>query len=254
VRRPADLALVAATTLTACGLAACGAAAPHSGASIAARVAKHAGTRIAGDADSEVGQSFALSHRAAGAPEAPSPSRIKGAASATTHISRGAKSDAEVRRELREMDAFNKTADRQLRAEATGASLAADGTAEPPEGTPDAVAHVLAAGNVIARFPYVYGGGHGSFVDSAYDCSGSVSYALAAGGMLGAPETSGELAHWGVPGPGRWITVFANAGHTFMYVAGLRFDTSGRSGAYGSRWQTGPRGLSGFTERHWPGL
>ena len=75
--------------------------------------------------------------------------------------------------------------------------------------------------NEIADFPYVFGGGHASFVDNAYDCSGSVSYALAAGGLLSAPETSGDLESWGAAGPGRYITVYANAGHTFMYVNGI---------------------------------
>ena len=99
-----------------------------------------------------------------------------------------------------------------------------------------------------------FGGGHGSFVDSAYDCSGSVSYALAAGGLLSAPVTSGELERWGAPGPGRYITVFANAGHTYMYVDGVRYDTSGRSGIYASRWQVAARDNGGFVARHWPGL
>jgi hypothetical protein len=95
---------------------------------------------------------------------------------------------------------------------------------------------VIAGANAIANFPYVYGGGHASFVDNAYDCSGSVSYALAAGGLLSAPETSGQLESWGAPGPGKWITVYANAGHTYMYVniggAWMLYDTAGRSGVY----------------------
>jgi hypothetical protein len=113
---------------------------------------------------------------------------------------------------------------------------------------------VIAAGNSIANFPYRWGGGHASFVDNAYDCSGSVSYALAAAGLLGAPVTSGELMQWGVPGPGKWISVYANDGHTYMYVAGLRFDTSGRAGPFGSRWQAAARSNAGFAARHWPGL
>ena len=100
------------------------------------------------------------------------------------------------------------------------------------------IAQVIAGGNAIADFPYVYGGGHGSFIARAYDCSGSVSYALAAAGLIGAPETSGQLEHWGVPGPGRYLTVFANAGHTFMVVDGVWFDTAGRAGPYTTRWLT----------------
>jgi hypothetical protein len=91
-------------------------------------------------------------------------------------------------------------------------------------------------------------------VDNAYDCSGSVSYALAAGGLLSAPETSGELESWGAAGPGRYITVLANAGHTYMYVDGILYDTAGRSGVYASRWQVGSVDNSGFVVRHWPGL
>jgi cell wall-associated NlpC family hydrolase len=113
---------------------------------------------------------------------------------------------------------------------------------------------MVAGGNAIATFPYRLGGGHGSFVDNAYDCSGSVSYALAAAGLLDAPLTSGELMKWGAPGPGRWMTVYANPGHVFMIVGGIRFDTSGRSGLRGSRWQPAQRTISGFVARHWPGL
>ena len=113
---------------------------------------------------------------------------------------------------------------------------------------------VIAGANAIADFPYVFGGGHASFVDNAYDCSGSVSYALAAGGLLGAPETSGELESWGVPGPGRYVTVYAAAGHTYMYVDGIMYNTAGRSGTYASRWQVGAADGTGFVVRHWPGL
>jgi hypothetical protein len=81
-----------------------------------------------------------------------------------------------------------------------------------------------------------------------------VSYALAAAGLLSEPETSGTLESWGAPGPGRYITVFANAGHTYMYVDGMLYDTAGRSGVYASRWQVGAVDNSGYVERHWPGL
>jgi hypothetical protein len=91
-------------------------------------------------------------------------------------------------------------------------------------------------------------------VDNAYDCSGSVSYALAAGGLLSVPETSGALESWGAPGPGKYITVYANAGHTYMYVDGILYDTAGRSGTYASRWQVGGTDNSGYVVRHWPGL
>ena len=128
------------------------------------------------------------------------------------------------------------------------------GHAQTPIGAPDVIGRIISGGNAIAKFPYIWGGGHGSFVDSGYDCSGSVSYALAAAGLLDSPLVSGQFARWGAPGPGKWVTIYANDGHVFMYVAGLRFDTSGRDGPFGSRWQTAPRSLAGFEVRHPVGL
>jgi hypothetical protein len=120
------------------------------------------------------------------------------------------------------------------------------------------VAAIINAANSVARKPYVYGGGHGrladeTFVDSAYDCSGSVSFALAAAGLVDSPMDSSALARFGKAGRGRWVTIYANAGHAFMTVAGLRFDTSGRD-ASGSRWQADSRSVAGFTVRHPVGL
>ena len=95
---------------------------------------------------------------------------------------------------------------------------------------------------------------HEIWEDSAYDCSGSVSYALAAAGYLDGPEASTALMSFGRPGPGKWVSIYANAGHAFMVVAGLRFDTSGRQ-ATGTRWQDARgRSYAGFTVRHPPGL
>ena len=133
------------------------------------------------------------------------------------------------------------------------AAVTPDGLAVAPLGAPEAVRAVIQAGNQIARLPYRYGGGHQTWVDTAYDCSASISFAFAAAGLLRAPLVSGDLARWGAPGPGRWITIFANGGHVYMYVAGLRFDTSGLR-ATGSRWQAEPRSGAGFTVRHPPGL
>jgi cell wall-associated NlpC family hydrolase len=133
------------------------------------------------------------------------------------------------------------------------AMLTPAGLAVAPLDAPPAVQAVIAAGNQIARLPYRYGGGHRTWSDTAYDCSASISFAFAAAGLISAPMVSGDLATWGLPGPGRWITVFANGGHTFMYVAGLRFDTGGLR-ATGSRWQATPRETGGFAERHPPGL
>jgi hypothetical protein len=101
------------------------------------------------------------------------------------------------------------------------------------------VLKIIEAGNAIARTPYKWGGGHGRFLDNGYDCSGSVSFALYAAGLIGGPEVASGLMHWGKPGKGKWITVYANAGHTYMEVAGIRFDTSGAK-VTGSRWQNEP--------------
>jgi len=216
------------------------------------------GPRAAGAAlvpDPEASQSYPEPASAAPHRLATSPS-----AAATNAVAAGAPSDAEVRQELKQMhSAVNAEQAAPVPAYGSGsavggATVEQAGNARAPRGAPLAVARVIAAGNAIADFPYRFGGGHGSFIDNAYDCSGSVSYALAAAGLVGAPLTSGELMNWGVPGPGKWISVYANAGHTYMYVAGLRFDTSGRSGPFGSRWQAAARDNTGFAVRHWPGL
>jgi cell wall-associated NlpC family hydrolase len=174
-------------------------------------------------------------------------------------IAAGAPSDAEVRHELAQMQAVERAAKQtpkapQLTPVNGGSSIGGNGAIPIPTNVPEVVQRVVAGANAIADFPYVFGGGHASFVDNAYDCSGSVSYALAAGGLLSAPETSGELESWGAPGPGRYITVYAAAGHTYMYVDGIMYNTAGRSGVFASRWQAGSVDNGGFVARHWPGL
>jgi peptidoglycan hydrolase-like protein with peptidoglycan-binding domain len=131
------------------------------------------------------------------------------------------------------------------------AKLLTDGTAVAPSDAPQAVKDIIAAGNEIAKKPYVYGGGHGKWIDRGYDCSGSVSYALYRAGLLDRSMPSGDFMSWGRKGPGQWVTIYANGGHMYMVVAGLRFDTSG---ADPSRWQTDMRSSSGFTVRHIDGL
>jgi peptidoglycan hydrolase-like protein with peptidoglycan-binding domain len=119
-------------------------------------------------------------------------------------------------------------------------------------GAPAAIQRAVAAANAIATKPYRYGGGHGSFKDSGYDCSGSVSYVLHAAGVLDAPMASGGFMSYGKPGPGRYITIYANSGHVFMTINGRRFDTG--YGGNGNRWAEGSRPTSGFVVRHPPGL
>jgi peptidoglycan hydrolase-like protein with peptidoglycan-binding domain len=133
------------------------------------------------------------------------------------------------------------------------ASLTPDGLAVAPAGAPVAVVQIIAAANRIARTPYRYGGGHASFSDVAYDCSGSVSYALNGAALVAAPLDSTGLSRWGAAGAGSWVTVYANAGHVYLVVAGLRFDTSGRTRA-GTRWQAAPRDPRGHVARHPAGL
>jgi len=143
----------------------------------------------------------------------------------------------------------------QIQAVAPGvtATVGADGLAVAPAGAPPVVQAIIAAGNRIAKMPYVYGGGHGAWDDTGYDCSGSVSYALHGAGLLSQPMPSGDFTSWGVAGPGTWVTIYANGGHMYMVVAGLRFDTSGQRGA-GTRWQAEPRSGTGLTVRHPGGL
>jgi peptidoglycan hydrolase-like protein with peptidoglycan-binding domain len=119
-------------------------------------------------------------------------------------------------------------------------------------GMPAAVTRAIAAANRIATKPYRYGGGHGSFDDTAYDCSGSVSYVLHGAGLLDAPMASGGFMSWGAAGPGKYITIYAKADHMFMIINGRRFDTG--YGGNGNRWATGSRPTAGYAVRHPPGL
>ena len=120
--------------------------------------------------------------------------------------------------------------------------------ASAPASAPQAVKDAISAANAIATTPYIWGGGHGSFESSGYDCSGAVSYALHGGGMLESPLDSTGLSTWGEPGPGRWITVYANSGHAWMVIAGIAFDTSGGAGPrWHDPWVNSPEG---FIARH----
>jgi hypothetical protein len=124
------------------------------------------------------------------------------------------------------------------------------GKAIAPSNAPRRVVRVIAAANRIAKgTDYCYGGGHASFKSSCYDCSGSVSYALHGGRLVRRPMDSSQLMRWGRGHKGRWITVFANAGHAYMTVAGLRFDTSMTAGS-GPGWSRHMRGSSGYSKRH----
>ena len=138
-----------------------------------------------------------------------------------------------------------------------------DGTATAPAGAPAVVQQVVASANQIINTSYCVGGGHGTWVSSCYDCSGSVGFALHGAGLLNASEPSGAMETYGSPGPGRWITIYADAGHAFMVVAGRAFDTADYGGpnipaGTGPRWRSDPLGNladgGNYVVRHPPGL
>jgi len=167
----------------------------------------------------------------------------------------GAPSDAQVEADLKRALGRKAGSARTL---VSSATVDGSGRATIPPDAPSKVVSIIQAANEVARKPYVYGGGHGRFAgsvwtDTAYDCSGSISYALAAAGLIKAPMVSGAMASEFEPGPGKWVTIYANGGHAFMFVAGLRFDTSGLRQT-GSRWQSATRSVAGFREVHIKGL
>jgi cell wall-associated NlpC family hydrolase len=169
------------------------------------------------------------------------------ASSSSSSASR-APSDAEVRSELSHL----KRELASLGPKPGNLRVLGDGQVVPPKNAPEAVQTVMQAANAISKYPYKWGGGHGAWADNGYDCSGSVSFALAAAGFLDSPLASGNFMNWGEPGPGKWITIYANAGHVWMIVAGMRYDTSSlRSG--GTRWTSQMRSTGGFTAVHPPG-
>jgi peptidoglycan hydrolase-like protein with peptidoglycan-binding domain len=133
------------------------------------------------------------------------------------------------------------------------AYIGPDGLAVAPASAPEAVKAIIAAGNEIASMPYKYGGGHGRWRDSGYDCSGSVSYVLHAAGLLDTALDSSGLMSYGDRGRGAWVTIRSNPGHAYMIVAGLRFDTSARR-LTGNRWSDQMRSARGYTARHPEGL
>jgi len=139
------------------------------------------------------------------------------------------------------------------------ATLMPDGSAVAPPDAPKPVRKAINAANRIRLKPYVYGGGHRSFKAKGYDCSGAVSYVLHAAGLLKRPMASGGFVKgWGKPGTGQWITVYANKGHMYAVIAGLRWDTSAVGEALnngsGPRWRSTARTPTGYTAKYWLGL
>lgn len=127
-------------------------------------------------------------------------------------------------------------------------------TAIAPGSAPAAIVAAIDAANQITDQPYRWGGGHSGWRSRGYDCSGAVSYALAGAGLIGAPATSGQLMSWGSPGQGKWLTIYANPGHVYAVIAGLRFDTVGLASGEGPRWHPADAYPDGYVARHLPGL
>jgi cell wall-associated NlpC family hydrolase len=132
----------------------------------------------------------------------------------------------------------------------TGKAKLVAGKAIPPADAPPEVVNAINAANKIVGKPYKYGGGHGRWNDSGYDCSGAMSYALHGAGLLDRPLTSGDFMSWGSRGKGSWITIYANSGHGFLVIAGLRFDTGWNNAGKGPRWSEEMRPAGGYTVRH----
>jgi len=138
-------------------------------------------------------------------------------------------------------------------APADQATIGPDGLAIAPASAPPQVKAIIAAGNRIATKPYKYGGGHGRWEDSGYDCSGSLSYAFHGAGMLDVALDSTGFMSWGDAGKGQWVMIYAKGSHAYMVIAGIRYDTSGRA-SQGTRWQADMRSAAGYTVRHPRGL
>jgi cell wall-associated NlpC family hydrolase len=137
---------------------------------------------------------------------------------------------------------------------ASGSAVLLSGVALAPPSAPERIKAAISAANTIIGRPYIWGGGHASWYSRGYDCSGAVSYALAGGGFLSTPLDSTRLESWGAPGPGRWLTVYANAGHAYAVIAGLRWDTVGDARGTGPRWHPALPYPEGFVARHPPGF
>jgi cell wall-associated NlpC family hydrolase len=138
--------------------------------------------------------------------------------------------------------------------EAEGRAVLLSGIALAPPSAPPRIKAAISAANMIVGRPYIWGGGHASWYSQGYDCSGAVSFMLGGGGFLEAPLDSTRLESWGAPGPGKWITVYANAGHAYAVIAGLRWDTVGDENGTGPRWHAALPYPEGFVIRHPPGF
>jgi peptidoglycan hydrolase CwlO-like protein len=175
------------------------------------------------------------------------------AAAAAARAAAAAAAAAQARATQQSTQQTAAQATEQVNQEASGYAINTAGAVTAPPGAPAVVQEMFAAGDRIATLPYIWGGGHGSFVSAGYDCSGSVSYVLNAAGLLSAPEVSGDFESFGDAGAGQYVTIYANAGHVWMEIDGWRFDTVALA-EDGSRWSQGGGEYAGFVVRHPSGL
>lgn len=147
-----------------------------------------------------------------------------------------------------------RTMERLARQTESQSAVLLNGVALAPPSAPQRIKAAISAANQIIGRPYIWGGGHDSWYSRGYDCSGAVSYALAGGGFLQAPLDSSQLMHWDAPGRGRWLTVYANPGHAYAVIAGMRWDTVGDARGSGPRWHPALPYPEGFVARHPPGF
>jgi len=193
---------------------------------------------------------------AAGSTVGTAASATGGAAPSPTEAETGAATSTEIPAELTTGDGMTSATGPTPRPELMVPGSTAryvDGLAAAPMGAPVAVQDIIWAANELIGLPYIYGGGHGSFISPGYDCSGTVSFALHGAALLATPEDSGEFEAWGSRGVGRWVTIFANGGHAYMTVAGLRLDTSPAedpANLEGPRWRPLRQTNAGFVVRH----
>jgi cell wall-associated NlpC family hydrolase len=184
--------------------------------------------------------------------------RVKSWERRSVHRANGRVSRSEARRMMsqvaRGVKVFQPAVEPESAPAGADATLGDDGLAVAPADAPEEVKGAIAAANRIVGKPYKYGGGHGRWNDSGYDCSGAMSYALHGAGLLDTQLTSGDFETWGRRGKGSWITIYANGGHGFLVIAGLRFDTGWNNAGKGPRWSTEMRPTDGYVVRHPSGL
>ena len=195
-----------------------------------------------------------VSYEADSAEDAVKPIRVAYRPSSRTETDAPRAEEVDQDREQEEIGQVEQRGDRPM---VSGSrAVLRGGVAYAPSHAPQSVKNAIWAANTLRRKPYVWGGGHGTFYDRGYDCSGTVSFALHGAGVLNSPMPSSDLMRFGERGRGRWMTIYSRSGHTFAVIAGLRLDTTdlGRGGDVGPRWYAYDRDTSGYVARHPVGM